>query len=87
MTSTLKLQQDELADETDGIFNGAYVDKFAEDRFGVAASVFYDQRTTREDYFRAYNWQVYPNVPATSYQTGEDLGNIYSHEPIGMDLV
>jgi TonB-dependent receptor len=85
ITATIQLQQDELADETDPVLKAAYTNQFGDGRFGLAVSTYWDERTTREDYFRAYNWKVWSGVTATSYQTGEDLGKINSHEFIGLE--
>jgi TonB-dependent receptor len=86
ITATLQVQQDELADETDPVFNAAYADKFADDRFGLSVSVYYDERTTRQDYSNNYNWKVFGGVTATSAETGESLGKIFSHEPVGFEV-
>jgi len=85
ITATIQAQHDELADETDPVLKAAYTDQYGDGRFGLAVSAYWDQRTTREDYARVYNWKVWTIDPATSYQTGEDLGKIYSHEPIGFE--
>ncbi len=77
VTATVQAQHDVLSDETDPVLNAAYVDKFADDRFGIAISAFYDERTTRQDYNNNFNWKIWPNVIATSAETGEDLGKIY----------
>jgi TonB-dependent receptor len=86
ITATVQAQHDELADETDPVLKGAYANKFGNDRFGLAISAYYDERTTRQDYSNNYNWKVFGGVTATDASTGEDLGKIFSHEPVGFEV-
>jgi len=80
-----QVKQNELAQETDFAIKGAYADKFANDNFGIATSVFYDEQTTRQDYYNMYRWKVYPDVVAQSAQTGESLGKVFAYEPTGFE--
>jgi len=80
-----QLKRNELAEENDFAIKGAYADKFADDNFGIAASAFFDEQTTRQDYYNIYNWKVFGGVAAHSAQTGEDLGKVFAYEPTGFE--
>jgi len=80
-----QVKQNELAEENDFAIKGAYADKFADDNFGIAASAFFDEQTTRQDYYNIYNWKVFGGVAAHSAQTGQDLGKVFAYEPIGFE--
>ncbi|QBY03570.1 TonB-dependent receptor [Thalassotalea sp. HSM 43] len=82
---SVQTKQNELADETDFAVKGSFADKFANDNFGIATSVFYDEQTVRTDFYNMYNWKVWPNVSATSHQTGENLGKVFAFDPTGFE--
>lgn len=92
ITGSAQLKKNDLAtgfehiiDDADLALKASYADKFNDDRVGVVLSAFYDENTTRTDYFNIYQWQPFKNVLATDAETGEDLGKIFSYEPKGFE--
>jgi len=81
-----QVSNSDLADDNGFAIKGAFADKYNNDTFGISSSVFYDKAATRQDYFKAYNWKVFPNVTATSHQTGDSLGKkVFAFDPIGFE--
>lgn len=77
----LQAKYNDLADETDPAAKVNYADKFADETFGIAFSSYYDVQSIRQDQFRTFNRFSVRNMPGTSLQTGEDLGDIWVSMP------
>ena len=85
ISASVQLKSDELADEQDVAVNLGFIDS-VNDSFGVAFSLFYDEKSTRQDYFTSTQWDIFDLTSAHSAQTGKDLGSISSYEPKQFDL-
>ena len=83
----VQMQKSVLADETDPVIKANFADKFDNDRIGISASLFSDTKNTRTDMFQSFDLFQVRNVPGISYQTGEDLGDVWANIPNFLEQV
>ena len=79
ITASVQYKTNDLAEDDDVAVKAGYANKFADGRFGVALSGYYDEKTVRIDSIANPNWDVY-NLSKSVYQDSGDAAT-QGYEP------